>query len=159
MSRAARQTTVSALAGVLFAAGLGLGGMTQPSKVLAFLDFGGAWDPSLAFVMLGAVATHAFAYRLIRGRTAPLFADAFQIPKRTDVDWKLIGGASVFGIGWGLGGYCPGPAVVSLGGGSVQPLVFVVMMVLGMLLADKLAAPSRGSPAPLGAAEQPSDAQ
>lgn len=138
MSRAGKQTIVAALAGVLFAAGLGLGGMTRPSKVLAFLDLGGAWDPSLAFVMLGAVATHAVAYRLIRGRPTPFFDDAFQIPTRSDVDWRLIGGASVFGIGWGLGGYCPGPAVVSLGAGALQPLVFVLMMAIGMALVDKL---------------------
>jgi len=138
MSRTSKQAAVAVIAGVLFAAGLGLGGMTQPSKVLAFLDFGGAWDPSLAFMMLGAVGTHAVAYRLIRGRPTPLLADVFQLPTRSDVDWKLLGGASLFGVGWGLGGYCPGPAVVSLGGGSLQPLVFVAMMVLGMVLVDKL---------------------
>jgi uncharacterized protein len=139
MSRVGKQITLAAITGALFAAGLVLGGMTQPRKVLAFLDFGGAWDPSLAFVMLGAVLTHAIAYRLIRGRPTPLFADAFQIPMRSEIDRRLIGGASLFGIGWGLGGYCPGPAVVSLAGGSLQPLVFVLMMAIGMVLVAKLA--------------------
>jgi len=150
MSRSAIQIAIAAGAGALFALGLGLGGMTQPSKVLAFLDFGGAWDPSLAFVMLGAVGTHAVAYRLIRGRPTPLFADAFQLPARRDIDWRLIGGTALFGVGWGLGGYCPGPAVVSLAAGSLQPLVFVLMMAVGMLLVDKLAAPSVRVPASLG---------
>jgi uncharacterized protein len=138
MSPARKSTIVALVAGALFAVGLALGGMTRPSKVLAFLDFGGVWDPSLALVMLGAVATHALGYRAIRGRASPLFAEAFQIPKARDLDWRLIAGASVFGVGWGLAGYCPGPAVASLGAGLLQPLIFVLLMLTGMLLVDKV---------------------
>ena len=107
----------SFVSGVLFAVGLGVGGTTKPAKVTAFLDFFGDWDPSLAFVMIGAILMHAVLYRLIRRRPVPLFASAFSIPTRTDIDTRLVGGAALFGIGWGLGGFCPGPAVTSLASG------------------------------------------
>jgi uncharacterized membrane protein YedE/YeeE len=111
--------------------------MTDPSKVIGFLDVAGAWDPSLAFVMLGAVAVHFIAYRWVRGCAAPLFADEFAIPKLRRIDAKLVGGSAAFGAGWGLAGYCPGPGIVSLGAGSWDALVFVVAMLLGMLLGVK----------------------
>jgi uncharacterized membrane protein YedE/YeeE len=129
------QQLLSALAsGLLFGAGLVIGGMTDPRKVIGFLDIGGAWDPSLAFVMLGAVAVHFFAYRWVRGNAAPLFAEQFAIPTLRRIDPRLVAGSALFGIGWGLGGYCPGPGIVSLGAGGRDALVFVVMMMLGMLL-------------------------
>ncbi|MCS6925756.1 MAG: YeeE/YedE family protein [Candidatus Binatia bacterium] len=119
---------------MLFAVGLGLSGMTQPAKVVGFLDLTGRWDPSLACVMLGAIAVHAPAYRLIRRRSAPIFAAAFAIPTRRDFDLRLVGGAALFGIGWGLGGFCPGPAITSLPSGHTAVLLFVPAMVAGMYL-------------------------
>jgi hypothetical protein len=120
--------------GGLFAAGLALAGMTRPSKVLGFLDVAGAWDASLAFVMLGAVAVYFVAYRLIRRRRAPLLDGMFHIPTRHDVDLPLLGGAALFGIGWGLAGYCPGPALVAMGGGALDAAVLVGGMAVGILV-------------------------
>jgi uncharacterized membrane protein YedE/YeeE len=114
--------------------GLVISGMTQPSKVIGFLDFGGAWDPSLAFVMAGAIGVHFFFARRPRTMKAPLFADAFALPTRTKLDAPLLVGAAVFGVGWGLGGYCPGPAIVSLASLAPATLVFVVAMGVGMLV-------------------------
>jgi uncharacterized membrane protein YedE/YeeE len=120
------------LSGATFALGLGISGMTRPGKVLAFLDVRGAWDPSLAFVMLGAIATHALLLRPILAGRAPLLAPRFALPTRRDVDSRLVGGEALFGIGWGLAGFCPGPAVTSLAGGRAEPLLFVAAMVAGM---------------------------
>ena len=122
------------IAGFLFAIGLAISGMTQPGKVTAFLDLAGNWDPSLAFVMMGAIATHAVLYRVIRRRLTPLFASTFSVPTRSDLDYRLIGGAALFGIGWGLGGFCPGPAVTSLASGRLSVIIFVAAMLAGMLL-------------------------
>jgi len=119
------------LAGALFAVGLILGGMTQPGKVIGFLDVTGRWDPSLAFVMGGALLIYAVLSRLFLRRPAPLFELKFHLPSRRDIDRRLVLGASLFGIGWGLGGYCPGPGLVSLTAGLL-PVVFVTTMVLGM---------------------------
>ena len=120
------------VAGLLFAAGLGVGGMTQPAKVLGFLDVTGNWDPSLACVMLGAIAVHATSTRWILRRPAPLFAAHFVLPRRTDVDARLVIGAALFGAGWGLVGYCPGPAVTALGAGVPAAVAFVPAMLAGM---------------------------
>ena len=122
------------LCGIIFAFGLGVSGMTRPGKVLAFLDVGGAWDPSLAFVMLGAIVAHALLLRPIVARHAPLLVPRFALPTRRDVDGRLLGGAALFGIGWGLAGFCPGPALTSLAGGHAEPLVFVAAMIAGMAL-------------------------
>lgn len=138
MSRTWKQTLTALLAGTLFGVGLVLGGMTQPRKVIAFLDFTGNWDPSLFFVMLGAVSVHFMAYRLIRGDSTPLFADAFALPSRRKIDVQLLGGAALFGVGWGLAGYCPGPAIVSLGSASASAIVFTATFVLGTFLGAKL---------------------
>ncbi len=128
-----KSSLLSLLAGVIFAIGLGVSGMSQPQKVMDFLDFTGAWDPSLMLVMVGAIGVNTLAYRLVvQKREKPLFEPRFLIPTRTDLDWKLIVGAAVFGVGWGLGGYCPGPGLVSLAGGGVGAIVFVVTMLLGM---------------------------
>ena len=124
----------SFVSGFIFAIGLGLSGMTQPAKVTAFLDFAGDWDPSLACVMIGAIAVHAVLYRLIRRRSSPLFASTFSVPARTDLDPRLLGGAALFGVGWGLGGFCPGPAVTSLASGSAPVVIFVAAMIAGMYL-------------------------
>ncbi len=138
MSRA-RETFFAALAGLVFALGLGLAGMTQPSKVIGFLDVAGDWDPSLAFVMGGAIAVHLTAYRLLRGRGRPLVASRFQLPTRTDIDLSLVLGAAIFGVGWGLGGYCPGPALVSAGALQKPALIFLAAMAAGMVLQHLLA--------------------
>jgi len=128
------KATVHALgAGALFGVGLAVSGMTMPSKVMGFLDVLGAWDPSLAFVMIGAIAVHAVAYRLITRRSSPLVDTRFHLPTRKDIDARLVLGAALFGVGWGLAGYCPGPGLVSAAGGAVPALVFVAGMTLGML--------------------------
>jgi uncharacterized membrane protein YedE/YeeE len=119
-------------AGIVFGVGLGLSGMTQPAKVLGFLDIFGAWDPSLMFVMGGAILVHFALGRLIRRRERPLLDAQFHLPKATRLDKSLLIGSAVFGVGWGLGGYCPGPAIVSLGSGAVSAIVFVGAMALGM---------------------------
>jgi uncharacterized membrane protein YedE/YeeE len=112
--------------------------MTQPSKVIDFLDPLGGFDPSLIFVMVGAIVVHVTAYRAIKGRTKPLFAPRFLVPTRRDLDLKLLSGAAIFGIGWGLAGYCPGPAIVSLASGSTSALAFFVAMATGMIATAKL---------------------
>ena len=126
------------VAGLLFGAGLIVSGMTRPLKVLGFLDIFGAWDASLMFVMVGAIAVHAIAYRMIRGRSAPLFSPTFAVPTRRDLDAKLLIGAAVFGAGWGLGGYCPGPGIASLPGGGLGAAVFVVAMLAGMFATGQI---------------------
>lgn len=121
--------------GFIFAIGLGVSGMTQPSKVVGFLNFIGNWDPSLIFVMAGAVMVYFIAQRLIlHTRDNPVFESKFQLPTRVDIDWQLIAGAALFGAGWGLVGFCPGPAIVSVVSGNAQVLVFVVSMAAGMYL-------------------------
>ena len=122
------------VAGLIFAAGLALSGMTRPGKVTAFLDIFGSWDPSLALVMLGAITVHAVLYRVIRRRSIPLFASTFSSPTRSNLDFRLIGGAALFGIGWGMGGFCPGPAITSLASGQPSTLIFVAAMLVGMFL-------------------------
>ncbi len=124
--------------GILFGVGLVLSGMTRPEKVVGFLDVGGAWDPSLAFVMAGAIAVHVLAYRWTRSQKYPLFAAKFATSRRRDIDVKLLLGAAVFGVGWGMGGYCPGPGIVSLASGGTGPFVFVAAMLLGMFVTAKL---------------------
>ena len=120
--------------GIIFAIGLGISGMTQPVKVIGFLDFFGAWDASLGFVMLGAIAVYFAAYRLSGHMSSPLLAPDFSLPKRGDLDAKLILGAVIFGAGWGLGGFCPGPALTSLASGALPVFVFVISMGIGMYL-------------------------
>ena len=121
-------------AGIVFGIGLGLSGMTQPAKVLGFLDIVGAWDPSLMFVMGGAILVHFALARWIRRRERPLLDTRFHLPTGARVDLPLVAGSVVFGVGWGLGGYCPGPAIVSLGSGAAAAFVFVGAMALGMAL-------------------------
>lgn len=125
---------VAALAGVVFAVGLALAGMTRPDKIVGFLDVAGTWDPTAAFVMMGAIAVYAVGYRLVLRRGTPLLAPDLQVPSRRDVDWRLVVGAVLFGVGWGLGGLCPGPAVASLACPSSATAIFFASMVLGMLL-------------------------
>lgn len=130
---------LQALIGLIFGLGLILAGMADPAKVLAFLDLGaipaGRWDPSLAFVMLGAVAVTFAGYRLVLRRPGPLDAPRFDLPTRKDIDARIILGPALFGIGWGLAGFCPGPALTALGTGSAQALLFVAAMLAGMAAA------------------------
>ena len=126
--------TASAFAvGLLFGLGLLVSGMADPAKVLAFLDVTGRWDPSLAFVMAGAVAVSATGYLVARRRGRPLLASRLEIPNRRNLDPRLIAGAAVFGLGWGLAGLCPGPALTLLTVAPAQAVTFVVAMVVGML--------------------------
>ena len=126
-------------AGALFAVGLALSGMTRPAKVVGFLDLAGDWDASLAFVMMGAIAVHFVAYRVVLRRPAPLFDVRFHLPTRKDIDLRLVLGAALFGVGWGLGGYCPGPGLVSAAAGSLGAIVFVVGLTVGMLIEQAVA--------------------
>lgn len=138
---------VSVLAGLLFGLGLGIAGMLDPSNVRGFLDVFGAWDPTLMFVMAGGIAVHFAFWRVIKHRPSPLFDHTFHVPSRRDIDKPLLVGAAIFGVGWGLGGYCPGPGLASLASLSASPLVFVAAMVGGMLLQhkyDALRAPQAG---------------
>ena len=118
--------------GLVFGIGLLVSGLANPAKVLAFLDLGGAWDPSLLFTMGGAVAVAAVAFRSARQRGRTLLGAAIRLPVATGIDRRLVLGSVVFGIGWGLAGFCPGPAIASLAAGSTKPLLFVLAMVTGM---------------------------
>lgn len=120
------------LAGLLFALGLGISGMTLPQKVLGFLDLAGDWDPSLAMVMLGSAGVYFLLHRWVLKLSHPIFDTSFHIPSRQDIDQPLVAGAALFGIGWGLVGLCPGPAATALVSGSIKALIFVVSMVTGM---------------------------
>lgn len=123
------------ISGALFGIGLTLSQMVDPSKVLAFLNLTGNWDPSLMLVMGGGLTVAALGYRLRGGRVRPWFADAFKLPERRDLDARLLGGAALFGLGWGLAGYCPGPALASIALGSPEALIFLPAMLLGMAAA------------------------
>lgn len=129
-----KKNFISLTVGILFALGLGLSGMTQPQKVIRFLNVFGSWDPSLIFVMGGAVGLHLMTYRLIRKRQTPIFEGKWHVPTNKDISPRLFWGAVLFGAGWGLAGYCPGPALTSLVTGHGQTILFVTSMLSGMLL-------------------------
>ena len=128
--------------GLVFGAGLVISGMADPAKVLNFLDLFGTWDPSLAFVMGGAVIVAFFGYRLVFTRPAPIVG-FYHLPTRNDIDSRLVAGAAIFGVGWGLSGFCPGPAITALGLGQPGTLAFVPAMIVGMWAA-RLAADRTG---------------
>ncbi len=146
---------VAFLIGIVFGTGIMIAGMADPAKVLNFLDFGaipaGTWDPSLAFVMGAALLVTAIGYRLVWPAGHPVFAPKFQVPTRRDLDLPLIGGSAVFGIGWGIAGFCPGAAIPALGTGRSEAILFVVALVAGMAIARwlrRLQAPAApGKPA------------
>jgi uncharacterized protein len=129
--------------GLIFGLGLLVGQMSNPAKVLNFLDVTGTWDPSLAFVMGGAVIIAAIGFALARWRKAPLLAAAFDWPRQTEIDARLLGGAALFGIGWGLVGFCPGPALTALGFGRPEAFLFVAAMIAGMVAFNRRDAISR----------------
>jgi len=128
-----RDTLTGFLTGLLFGAGLSLGGMTDPAVVRGFLDIAGDWNPALAFVMAAGLAVTYLGYRLVFRQNRPLWARSFSLPTATAVDGRLILGAALFGIGWGLAGYCPGPALASLAGGRWEVAAFVAAMLVGMI--------------------------
>ena len=128
-----KKNALAVICGLLFAFGLGLGGMTNPLKVQAFLDVMGKWDPSLMFVMGGGIAVGFWTFRAAKRRAHPFLGGDFGWPRSTRIDAQLLAGAAIFGIGWGLTGYCPGPALVALGAGRTGPAVAVSSMVLGMI--------------------------
>jgi len=122
------------LVGFVFALGLGISGMTQPQKVIGFLDIFGNWDPSLMFVMAGSIAVHFFTYRIIKRRDSPLFSPQWHLPKSTRITPSLVVGSVIFGAGWGLAGYCPGPAITSMASMQTRPVLFVIGMIVGMYI-------------------------
>lgn len=135
------------LIGLVFGVGVTIAGMSNPAKVLNFFDVAGTWDPSLAFVMAGALAVTAIGYRLVLRRPAPVFGDRFQIPTRRDLDLRLLGGSAVFGVGWGIAGFCPGGALPALGTGRGDVLMFVAAVVVGIAIARVATKAGAGFPA------------
>ena len=121
------------LVGVLFGVGISISGMANPAKVLNFFDIAGSWDPSLIFVMGGALVTTFVGYRMVFGRAAPVFENRFNLPTSRAIDARLVGGSAVFGIGWGIAGFCPGGALPALGTGRWEVFVFVAAVVAGIL--------------------------
>lgn len=130
--------TAALFAGLLFGIGLIVSGMADPGKVLGFLDLAGAWDPSLALVMAGAIAVGAVAFGIAGKRTTSLLGLKMNLPSASRIDRRLVGGSLLFGIGWGIAGFCPGPALVALGMGQAKAAVFVLAMLAGMLLFEAL---------------------
>lgn len=122
------------LTGLVFGIGIALSGMMNPAKVLNFFDVAGQWDASLAFVMGGALIVTALGYRLVWRRSKPVFDDQFQIPGSTRIDRKLLGGSALFGIGWGIAGFCPGAALPALGTGRWEVVLLVVAVIVGLVL-------------------------
>lgn len=133
------RAALAAAIGALFGAGLALGGMTDPRVVLAFLDLAGAWDPRLMFVMAGGLAVSALGVTLARRRGKPFLAERLQLPTARDLDARLIGGAALFGVGWGVAGYCPGPGLAALAINPTEALVFVPALIAGSMLAKRFA--------------------
>jgi uncharacterized membrane protein YedE/YeeE len=129
---------IALLSGILFGAGLALSHMIDPNKVLNFLDVTGHWDPSLLFVMIGAVSVAMIAFRFILKRSAPLWSTSFQLPQKKSLDLQLISGAAIFGIGWGMSGYCPGPSVTGLSLFSLESVIMVLAIYLGFFVAHRL---------------------
>lgn len=132
------RTASSLIAGLLFGLGLIIAGMGNPAKVLAFLDLAGNWDPSLALVMGGAIPVSAIAFRIAERRSTTFFGHAIQLPGTRNLDRRLLIGGLLFGIGWGLAGICPGPALVLLGSGVSKVLIFIAAMLAGMALFEML---------------------
>ena len=137
----------SLVSGLIFGLGLIVSGMVNPAKVLGFLDVAGNWDPSLAFVMGGAVAVTFLGFKLLGTKPRPVFAEKFHWPTASEIDTKLIAGSAIFGAGWGLGGFCPGPAIASLGLLRPGTLMFLAAMVVGMIIA-RVASQSGPAPVP-----------
>lgn len=130
----------SYLIGLIFGIGISISGMANPAKVLNFFDVAGTWDPSLILVMGGALVVTFIGYRMVLPRSAPVFAEKFQLPTNSQLDSRLIGGAAVFGIGWGIAGFCPGGALPALGTGRIEVIAFVAALIAGIFIAKGLMA-------------------
>ncbi len=144
-------TLSSFIVGLIFGLGLVVGGMTDPAKVIGFLDIAGLWDPSLAFVMGGALIVGVIAFRFARQRTTTFLGGAIRMPTKNDLDQRLVIGSLLFGAGWGLAGFCPGPALTSLGTGNSKAMLFVLAMIAGMALfegIERYRHPVPGNPSP-----------
>lgn len=128
----------SYLIGLIFGVGISISGMANPAKVLNFFDIAGAWDPSLAFVMGGALIVAFLGYRFVLKRSTPFLGDTFHLPTRRDLDVPLIGGSAVFGIGWGIAGFCPGGALPALGTGKLDVFLFVAALLAGIFAAKAM---------------------
>jgi len=137
-----RENVLALLSGILFGAGLAISGMIDPARVRAFLDVTGNWDPTLAFVMGGALLPMAIAWQILKRRRNPLASNTPPLPSTSNVDWQLISGAAIFGIGWGVGGICPGPGIAALAVHPMSALLFLLAMAAGMGL-HKLAFSAR----------------
>jgi hypothetical protein len=135
------------LVGLLFGLGLIVAGMTDPGKVLAFLDLAGAWDPSLAFVMGGAILVGLLAFTIAKQRTTTFLGEAMHLPTARDIDRRLVLGSLLFGAGWGIAGFCPGPAIVTAGSGEPKAILFVLAMLAGMWIFELAESASRPRPA------------
>ena len=122
---------IALISGTIFGLGLSLSQMINPEKVISFLDISGDWDPSLAFVMMGALAVTFISFKWVLNRSEPILESGFHLSKRSEIDKALLGGAAIFGIGWGMSGFCPGPAVASLGLGSIEAVVMVLSIYAG----------------------------
>ncbi len=129
------------LIGMIFGSGILLAGIANPAKVLNFFDIAGSWDPSLAFVMAGALAVTFLGYRFVLRRPRPVFDVKFHLPTRRDIDPALVGGSALFGIGWGIAGFCPGGAIPALGLLRVEPVLFVAALLVGIMIARVLQRP------------------
>jgi hypothetical protein len=140
------RTIAAFLVGILFGLGLLVSGMADPARVIGFLDVAGAWDPTLLFVMAGALAVAFVGYRLAFRRARPVLAERFDLPKATRIDRRLLAGSAMFGVGWGLSGFCPGPGLTALSFGDAEPFVFVAAMLAGMAL-FRLAPPANSKAA------------
>ena len=126
------------LSGLLFGIGLTISGMVNPMKILNFLDISGPWDATLIFVMGAGLVVTLLGYQIIFKRNAPLFAPSFKLPTSQNIDVKLLGGAALFGLGWGLSGFCPGPAIASVVYGNTESITFVIAMAAGMILTKQI---------------------
>ncbi|MGE0549920.1 MAG: DUF6691 family protein [Kofleriaceae bacterium] len=126
------RNALAALGGIVFAIGLVISDMTSPARIIGFLDIAGTWDVTLAFVMIGAIAVYAPLVQIAQRRTRPLLAQRFHWPEPARIDTALVVGSTIFGIGWGLSGYCPGPALVAVGTGTIETLVFVAGVLAGI---------------------------
>ena len=129
---------IALVCGLIFGVGLAVSGMTDTAKVIGFLDVFGNWVPDLALVMGGAVLVTVIAFRGVLSRKKPLLAEEFSLPSKTTLDGRLLGGAAIFGVGWGLYGYCPGPAIAALAYLNIETVIFVAAMLCGMLISNKL---------------------
>ncbi|MEM8845038.1 MAG: DUF6691 family protein [Pseudomonadota bacterium] len=133
-------------AGIIFSLGIAISGLTDPKKIIGFLDITGHWNPSLLFVMLGAVSTYYILHRLVLKRNSPVYAESFSLPTNRQIDLRLVSGAIMFGFGWGLIGFCPGPALTSLATLNPQILIFLLSMSVGMYLYGALDTRFAGQP-------------